>query len=205
MLDNQSMELQDAIESAAKVIQNAEALIIMAGAGMGVDSGLPDYRGDEGLWREYPRLKHLGLSFEEAANPQWFDKDPKLAWAFYGHRQQLYRETKPHRGHTLLKEWATSMKDGHFTYTTNVDGQFQMAGYDGQQLVECHGNVHLYQCCEPCHDQIWQDTPKDLDIDLEKLEVRGQLPLCPECGEVARPNIMMFQNWDWMRRKLPLI
>ena len=60
-------DLKTAIQAAATVIENAEALVILAGAGMGVDSGLPDYRGDEGLWRAYPRLKHLGLSFAEMA------------------------------------------------------------------------------------------------------------------------------------------
>jgi NAD-dependent SIR2 family protein deacetylase len=193
-----SKELQGSIDSAARAILTADALIITAGAGMGVDSGLPDYRGNEGLWRAYPRLKHLGLSFEEAANPAWFGKDPKLAWAFYGHRQALYRQTKPHRGFALLKEWGEAKPDGHFTYTSNVDGQFQCAGYDPQRLVECHGNIHRYQCCEPCNERIWQDTSEDLDIDMETFEARGPLPRCPECGGIARPNVLMFYDWDWL-------
>lgn len=193
-----SKELQGSIDSAARAILTADALIITAGAGMGVDSGLPDYRGNEGLWRAYPRLKHLGLSFEEAANPAWFGKDPKLAWAFYGHRQALYRQTKPHRGFALLKEWGEAKADGCFTYTSNVDGHFQYAGYDPQRLVECHGNIHRYQCCEPCNEHIWQDTPEDLDIDMESFEARGPLPRCPECGGIARPNVLMFYDWDWI-------
>jgi len=193
-----SRELQNSIDFAARSIQTADALIITAGAGMGVDSGLPDYRGNEGLWRAYPRLKHLGLSFEEAANPGWFTKNPKLAWAFYGHRQALYRRTKPHRGFALSKAWGEAMADGYFIYTSNVDGHFQHAGYDPQRLVECHGNIHRYQCCEPCTDHIWQDTMDDLDIDMEKFEVRGSLPCCPECGGVARPNVLMFYDWDWI-------
>jgi len=60
-------DVDSAIQAAATVIDNADALVILAGAGMGVDSGLPDYRGDEGLWRAYPRLKHLGLSIAEMA------------------------------------------------------------------------------------------------------------------------------------------
>lgn len=72
------MDIDENIISAARAIEHAEAIIIMAGAGMGVDSGLPDYRGDEGLWRDYPRLKELGLSFESAANPGWFQDDPSM-------------------------------------------------------------------------------------------------------------------------------
>ena len=192
-------DLRAAIDAAARCIESADALIILAGAGIGVDSGLPDYRGDEGLWRAYPRLKHLGLSFEDMASPKWFDQDPKLAWAFYGHRQQLYRETVPHRGYTLLKGWGEAMPQGHFTYTSNVDGHFQYAGFDGQRLVECHGNIHRHQCCEPCHDQVWQENPRDLDIDLETLQAHGELPRCPECNGIARPNVMLFFDWDWIR------
>ncbi len=62
---------------------------------MGVDSGLPDFRGAEGFWRAYPVMAKLGLSFEEMANPAWFQTDPHLAWAFYGHRLNLYRRTQP--------------------------------------------------------------------------------------------------------------
>ena len=56
----------------------------LSGAGMGVDSGLPDFRGQHGFWRAYPAIAGLGLSFEEMANPAWFKRDPHLAWAFYG-------------------------------------------------------------------------------------------------------------------------
>jgi NAD-dependent SIR2 family protein deacetylase len=192
-------DIERAFLAAASAVESADALIIMAGAGIGVDSGLPDYRGDEGLWRAYPRLKELGMPFESAANPGWFQDDPAMAWAFYGHRQQLYLNTKPHHGFALLKQWGEAMKAGHYVYTSNVDGQFQIAGFDGARLVECHGNIHLYQCCEPCNDTIWQDRPKDLDIDLEELKARGPLPRCPECDEIARPNVMLFQDWDWIR------
>ena len=59
-------------------------LLFTAGAGMGVDSGLPDFRGDKGFWKAYPAL--FGHSFSDMANPSWFDSDPRLAWGFYGHR-----------------------------------------------------------------------------------------------------------------------
>src|SRR5438093_10269086 len=88
---------------AAEAIRSAEALLIGAGAGMGVDSGLPDFRGDEGFWKAYPPFKKLGLSFVELANPNWFHSDPALAWGFYGHRRNLYRSTQPHQGFAILK------------------------------------------------------------------------------------------------------
>lgn len=83
---------------AKEVIKQADSVLITAGAGMGVDSGLPDFRGKEGFWRAYPYAKKLGLNFQDLANPRWFIENPRLAWAFYGHRLNLYRNTQPHEG-----------------------------------------------------------------------------------------------------------
>ena len=98
------MSLENLVREAAEAITSADALIITAGAGMGVDSGLPDFRGKQGFWRAYPAIAKLGLSFAEMANPAWFSANPQLAWAFYGHRLKLYRQTMPHQGfHQLLE------------------------------------------------------------------------------------------------------
>jgi len=76
---------------------------------MGVDSGLPDFRGDQGFWKAYPPYAKLGLSFVELANPRWFATDPELAWGFYGHRRGLYRRTVPHEGFARLLRWSRAM------------------------------------------------------------------------------------------------
>ena len=91
--------MDELLDRAAQAVATADALLITAGAGMGVDSGLPDFRGDEGFWRAYPPFKRLGLSFVDLANPRWFEDDPELAWGFYGHRLNLYRATTPHALH----------------------------------------------------------------------------------------------------------
>lgn len=80
----------DLIERAAKLIRNADGLLITAGAGMGVDSGLPDFRGKEGFWKSYPALAQSGIDFYQIATPKTFKKDKTLAWGFYGHRLNLY-------------------------------------------------------------------------------------------------------------------
>ena len=100
------------LAQAAAWIRDAEALIIAAGAGMGVDSGLPDFRGNEGFWNAYPPFRHLGLKFTDLANPAWFHDDPPLAWGFYGHRLNLYRRTQPHAGFALLRKWAAAKSAG---------------------------------------------------------------------------------------------
>ncbi|SNZ10139.1 hypothetical protein SAMN06265182_1751 [Persephonella hydrogeniphila] len=74
-------QINDQIQKARDVLREADAVLITAGAGMGVDSSLPDFRGVEGFWRAYPIAKKLGLRFEELANPRWFRENPKLAWA----------------------------------------------------------------------------------------------------------------------------
>jgi hypothetical protein len=75
---------------------------------MGVDSGLPEFRGQGGFWPAYPALQQRGLSFEDMANPTRFAEHPELAWGFYDHRLKLYRATVPHEGFAILRRWATS-------------------------------------------------------------------------------------------------
>ena len=77
-------------KKAAAIIREAEVFIVTAGAGMGVDSGLPDFRGNKGFWNAYPAYESLGLSFEECANPMHFAMNPEFGWGFYGHRTNLY-------------------------------------------------------------------------------------------------------------------
>jgi len=93
------------VQQVVQQIKEADAILIGAGAGMGVDSGLPDFRGKAGFWRAYPPLAKRGLRFEEMANPRWFHENPELAWGFYGHRHTLYLKSEPHKGYKILKNW----------------------------------------------------------------------------------------------------
>jgi NAD-dependent SIR2 family protein deacetylase len=126
------------ITQAAALIRSADALVIAAGSGMGVDSGLPDFRGNDGFWNAYPPFRHLGLKFTDLANPDWFEHDPPLAWGFYGHRYNLYRRTQPHEGFQILHQWAAAKPAGYFVFTSNVDGHFQRAGFAEDRVLECH-------------------------------------------------------------------
>jgi NAD-dependent SIR2 family protein deacetylase len=186
------------LERAAVAIAGAEAFLITAGAGMGVDSGLPDFRGNEGFWRAYPPMKRLGVSFVDMANPGWFERDPPLAWGFYGHRLQLYRNTTPHPGFEILQRWAGAGVHGSFVFTSNVDGQFQMAGFDERRILECHGSIHHLQCCSPCHHEIWDAAGEAVEVDEESFRARRPLPQCRRCGGLARPNVLMFGDWNWI-------
>jgi NAD-dependent SIR2 family protein deacetylase len=193
--------LTQTIAKAAEALRRAEALLITAGAGMGVDSGLPDFRGNEGFWKAYPPIARLGKSFAEMANPRWFDENPKLAWAFYGHRLNLYRKTIPHAGFGQLLEIAAQKRGSYFVFTSNVDGQFQKAGYAEQRIEECHGSIHHLQCVRPCSDQIWDATEIQIEVDEELFMAQEPLPRCQKCHGLARPNILMFGDWAWNHRR----
>ena len=173
-----------------------DALIVTAGAGMGVDSGLPDFRGKEGFWKAYPVIKHLGLTFEEMANPYWFEHNPKLAWAFYGHRLNLYRATKPHVGFKRLLALGEKMKFGYGIVTSNVDGHFRKAGFDSDRIEELHGSINHFQCLNNCGKGIYLAPEKSIQIDKAKFEAL-EIPKCPSCGSTARPNILMFGDFGW--------
>jgi len=187
--------LQEPIDRAVEAIRSADALLIGAGAGMGVDSGLPDFRGPEGFWKAYPAFR--GRRFAEISTPHWFDADPALAWGFFGHRLNLYRSTSPHAGFQQLLEWGKQKPLGCFVFTSNVDGHFQKAEFLAEQVVECHGSIHYLQCHWQCSREIWSSAPIRIEIDDETVRARSALPACPDCGGVARPNILMFADWQW--------
>lgn len=197
-------KLEKSLRHAAEKVKEATALIITAGAGMGCDSGLPDFRGPEGLWKAYPPLKERGLTLPETSNPQWFDRDPTFAWGFFGHRLNMYRSTTPHQGFQILKKWTQSKKDGYFIFTSNVDGHFQKAGFPEEKVTECHGSINFLQATSGS-DHIWpvpdHFSPKVDETTLTVAE--NDLPRgppgddgkIPEKAVVARPNILMFGDY----------
>ncbi len=192
------MTTQSQLFRAAELIRAADAMLITAGAGIGVDSGLPDFRGGSGFWGAYPALGKAGLDFRAIASPTAFERTPHLAWGFYGHRLQLYRKTIPHAGFRVLLDIAESLPHGAFIYTSNVDGQFQKAGFRDVDICEYHGSIHHLQCMEGCADEIWSAHGFDPVVDEDDCVLVIKLPTCPHCGGLARPNIVMFRDWGWL-------
>jgi len=191
-------DIDAALARAAALVRDADGLLIGAGAGIGVDSGLPDFRGDHGFWRAYPPLAAAGIRFVEIANPRQFDVNPELAWGFYGHRLALYRTTIPHEGFAILRDIGARLPHGAFVFTSNVDGQFQRAGFADGRLVECHGSIHHLQCTRPCGETIWPADAVDPVVDPATCLMVPPLPRCPHCGALARPNILMFNDGRWL-------
>ena len=192
------------LPQAAEWLMQADGLLITAGAGMGIDSGLPDFRGPAGFWSVYPALGKARIAFESIANPAAFARDPRLAWGFYGHRLALYRQTEPHAGFADLLAIAGHMAHGLRVFTSNVDGQFQKAGFPADRVCEIHGSIHHLQCLAGCGEQIWSAKDFEPLIDADNGRLLGELPHCPHCGQLARPNILMFGDWGWHERRTML-
>lgn len=192
-------DLADNYLRAAAAIRSADFLLIGAGAGMGVDSGLPDFRGPEGFWKAYPPFR--GRKFPEMSTPHWFDTDPSLAWGFFGHRLNLYRDAIPHAGFQILKRWTDERQLNAFVFTSNVDGQFQKAGFDPDRIIECHGSIHGLQCTLPCHDDVWSAEKARLVVDEATIRTQSDLPRCHRCARIARPNILMFGDRRWVANR----
>lgn len=188
------------IDEISNHLKNAETILITAGADMGVDSGLPDFRGDKGFWNAYPVAKKLNLDFIDLANPKWFYSNPELAWAFYGHRYELYKNTVPHKGFYMLLSLIKSKDNNYFIFTSNVDGQFQKAGFEENKIIERHGSINYFQCTGACKKEIWL-ADVNFNIDMDSFRSKT-IPICHKCKAVARPNILMFNDFNWTTRRV---
>lgn len=198
------LDIDQTMLKAAESIATADSILITAGAGIGVDSGLPDFRGNQGFWNIHPVYAKQRLTFADLANPMWFKREPERAWGFYGYRYNLYQSTIPHPGFGLLKKWMSKTPNSGFVYTSNVDGHFQKSGFPIDQIYECHGSIHFLQCADNCSEHIWPAGAITLDLDADQLLAKGHLPACPYCGGVARPNILMFDDGNWLSARSDL-
>jgi NAD-dependent SIR2 family protein deacetylase len=186
------------IRHAANLIASADALVVAAGAGMSVDSGLPDFRGSRGLWTTLLGGGITEDGLHEFMQGRCFATSPRKAWRFYGEAIQRCRNAAPHPGYRLLLNWAHQKQHGAFVYTSNVDGQFHAAGFPQERIVECHGSIHHLQCARPCSPQIW--PAPDAEMTARALH-SGGMPRCAHCGGVARPNVLLFSDPAWVAHR----
>ena len=191
-------DVKAALDRASELIFGADALLVTAGAGIGIDSGLPDFRGPGGFWRAYPALGRRGIDFTDIASPAAFDSVPRLAWGFYGHRLALYRATRPHKGFSILRRLGKRTKHGLRVFTSNVDGQFQRAGFDEMRVCEVHGSIHHLQCMDGCGDAIVPADDFHPEVDERLCQLRSPLPRCSCCNALLRPNVLMFGDGGWL-------
>jgi NAD-dependent deacetylase len=165
------------LEKVAGYIKECRRLVILTGAGVSKESGIPTFRDKmTGLWEGYDPAK--------MATPEGFLKDPSLVWRWYDWRRKLVGDVEPNAGHhamARLEAWASGGGNGpdHFTLVTqNVDQLHQRAG--STKVLELHGNIVTFRCFERGH-QANEEVPFDLEFP----------PLC-RCGALLRPNVVWF-------------
>ena len=163
--------MKNDLNYAVELIRKADGILITAGAGMSVDSGLPDFRSVGGFWNAYPMFKSRNINFQDIATPLAYETHQELAYWFYGHRLSQYRATIPHDGYQILKRWAESKPHGYFVFTSNVDGHFQKAGFEEGRIYEVHGTLERLQCVHNCRDLSWSAKEFQPVVDNENLRL----------------------------------
>ena len=187
--------MKNDLNYAVELIRKADGILITAGAGMSVDSGLPDFRSVGGFWNAYSMFKGRNINFEDIATPLAYETHQELAYWFYGHRLSQYRATIPHEGYQILKRWAESKPHGYFIFTSNVDGHFQKAGFEEGRIYEVHGTLERLQCVHNCRDLSWSAKEFQPVVDNENLRLLSEPPRCPYCQRLARQNVLMFDDY----------
>ena len=159
------------ISKAAELIKSSKYVIAFTGAGISAESGIPTFRGSDGLWRRFRA--------EELATPEAFARDPKKVWEWYKWRMEIIRKARPNPAHIALAsmEAAGILKA---VITQNVDGLHTLAG--SRNVIELHGNIWRVRCSNPaCGFKSRLDRPPE--------EVP---PKCPICGSLLRPDVVWF-------------
>ena len=164
------MASNEMILKAKEIVDSARRITVLTGAGISAESGIPTFRGSDGMWNN--------LRPQDIATPQAFHNDPKLVWEWYDWRRRIINKSEPNHGHFALAE-IERQKDKFTLITQNIDGLHQVAG--SQNIVELHGNIWEIKC-EKCGQ-----ISRNYEVPLPQLP-----PDCPECGEMARPNVVWF-------------
>ena len=161
---------------ARALLREAERVVVLTGAGVSAESGVPTFRGPGGLWKQYRA--------EDLATPEAFARDPRLVWEWYGWRRALVLECTPNAAHHALATAAGS-RPAFRIVTQNVDGLHAAAGRtDAARPLELHGSLFRIRCTA-CGDR--RDDRGA--IDATSLDT---LPHCPTCRALMRPDIVWF-------------
>jgi NAD-dependent deacetylase len=154
----------------AELLENRRPCVVLTGAGISTESGIPDFRSSEGVWAQFDPA--------EVAHIDALRRDPARVWEFYARRLEVLESARPNEGHHALAEleergWIEAV------VTQNVDGLHRDAG--SRELVEVHGSLREAECVH-CGARVpMAEAVADLP-----------LPGCPECGEVLKPGVVMF-------------
>ena len=157
----------------ASLIRERQPCVVMTGAGVSTESGIPDFRSATGIWAEIDPF--------EVASLRAFRRDPERVWSFYRERLQVLSDATPNAAHVVLAE----LEERGFVQavvTQNIDLLHTRAG--SRDVVEVHGSIRSAQCLG-C---LWTEPA---DAVLAQLEA-SPTPSCPQCDEVLKPGVVLF-------------
>jgi NAD-dependent deacetylase len=157
------------VESTAQLLRGARAIAVLTGAGVSAESGIPTFRGEGGLWRQFRA--------EDLATPEAFARDPKLVWEWYDWRRQKVAACRPNPAHHALAQLEARAAE-FLLVTQNIDDLHRQAG--SRRLAELHGNIWRVRC-----------TREGTVRDLPEVPLREIPPRCA-CGALLRPDIVWF-------------
>lgn len=160
------------VAAAAALLSRARSLLVVTGAGISAESGIPTFRGAGGLWE--------GFRAQDLATPQAFGADPALVWRWYRWRKKICNDAQPNAGHHAVTALERAIP-AFLLLTQNVDGLHPRAGT--RQLVELHGNIDTARCTD-CGFK--RPVPDGDDV-----------PVCHLCGAPMRPHILWFGETYW--------
>jgi NAD-dependent deacetylase len=162
-----------AVAELAALVRERQPCVVLTGAGISTESGIPDFRSATGIWADVDPF--------EVASIQAFRRDPERVWAFYRQRIDLLRSAEPNAGHFALAELE---RRGlvRAVVTQNIDTLHSRAG--SLEVVEVHGSTRSAQCLG-C---LWSEPAEKVIAHLEYRPV----PLCPKCGTVLKPGVVLF-------------
>lgn len=161
---------EEKIEELADILRGKPRIAVLTGAGISAESGIPTFRGQDGLWRQFRA--------EELATPEAFRRDPRLVWEWYDWRRGIIAAREPHAGHFVLARWEQIFPD-FVLITQNVDGLHRKAG--SKNILELHGNIWQVRCTKE------GTITEDYVTPLQQMP-----PVCPSCGALLRPNVVWF-------------
>jgi NAD-dependent deacetylase len=166
------------IDSAARLLAESQRLVVLTGAGVSKESGVPTFRDAlEGLWAQYDP--------QRLATPQAFRRDPKLVWDWYEYRRGLVRKADPNPGHAALVALEPLLPQV-VVVTQNVDDLHQRAG--STDVVPLHGAIMRSKCFDAC-----QGEPTVIDVaELPDYDSVDGPPRCPHCGAWVRPDVVWY-------------
>ena len=189
------------LKESKEIIRNCDALLVIAGAGMSVDSGIFTYRGSNGIWNKSIRIGNEDYRYDEISSLKMWKEYPELAWGFKANFYQMMKDGDPHEGYyTLLNYVKNRLNNNYFICTSNIDNYFERVGFEKDKIYEVHGTMKLLQCMDKkcslrngpieMEDKLMPKFNKDTFISTS-------MPKCPYCPNILRPNVSMFGDHDF--------